>query len=109
MRRADIDWTAIGKFFGVDRLCIRRLIDPEWAERRRERVRIWDRKRSPRVKVARVEPDPVEEDEPAPHKPTAAEILAARRLIPEYDDRDLTGKFFGDPISSRSALRSNTR
>lgn len=87
----------LGQLLGVSGEVVHRAIDQEWAEQKRKESRLARRVRAgkepPRYKL--IEAIRVSEEE----------FRQRRREIPE-DTRDLTGRFFGDPLPGRSALNS---
>lgn len=92
LREKGIHWTVTARRLGVGYYALRCLLDADWAEKQRERKRMGAGENMPFVHNTR-EPD----------KPTAAEVSAALKRIPE-DTRDMTAIAFGDPIYERSAL-----
>lgn len=90
LRRSEgMAWHRIAERLGVNAETIQRQIDSEYVVRTKER-RCRSVNGLPRI-------------EQRSGRPTEAEFLIARNLIPP-DDRDLTAVLMGDPVSQRSAL-----
>lgn len=104
-RRANgVTFSAIEADMGVSRDTIRRALSPDWAEKRREQVRIARRRREKLAyghftKTGRVSCT-INVDR---YRPSPGEIAELLKLVPP-DTRDLTGVLCGDPLPGRSAL-----
>lgn len=96
LRKIGTPWSHIGRELGYDGQTVHYALDPAWAARRRERINRSRRSRNQCSKKAL--------NSAAEYSALSSKELAARLAeIPE-DDRDLTGRIFGDPPSARSAL-----
>lgn len=93
MHRSGLGWNELGRLFEVDPDTVRRALDLEWANRRREQINAVRRGR--RIEDAR--------QVISSGRPTHEEYRAAVRRIPP-DTRDLTGRLCGDPLPGRRAI-----
>jgi DNA-binding MarR family transcriptional regulator len=92
-RNLGISWGEIGRRFGCKPDTVQRALD--------EVFRAKEQKRS-KNRPSRKKRDGVRERRDG-YRPTEEEYRAAAALIPK-EDRDLTGRMFGDPMFCRSAL-----
>ena len=92
LRRDGFTWVALGRLMGANPDTARFYCDDEYRERRRARK--WNQGRTRYLPSdVRVEPNRVD-----------PELIRALRSAIPVDDRDLTARFFGDPVYSRSSL-----
>jgi hypothetical protein len=98
---ARIKWKAAARELGISNIdAARGVIDPEWYDRRNNRVR--DR-RAGLVKTTRLKGDGTPAHMANRCAPPAEDIAARLAEIPP-DTRSLTARLFGDPIPGRRAI-----
>lgn len=99
LHNGGFDAKAIARTLSLGLDGVLRIVDPEWAEKRRDAIN------RNRKSVAGNTPKSIN---PARAKvesfrPSAEQVDRLRRLIPP-DTRDITGVLCGDPLPTRSAL-----